>query len=70
MPDISKCTGEGCKKKETCKRFTIPPSEIQSYYTHPPIQSRQRCDEYLSNGLTKEAVIKKRKISRGSNGKR
>lgn len=72
MADISKCSGVGCKKKETCKRFTIVSDIIQSYFTEPPIQAKQKCDYWMPNGLTKESILKskKRKISRGSNGKR
>lgn len=37
MPDISKCTGEGCTQKNTCYRFTSKPSEfLQSYFVTPP----------------------------------
>jgi hypothetical protein len=68
MPDFSKCTGEGCKRKDICLRFTVAPSEMQSYFTEPPIQAKQKCPEFRSNGLSKEASLrlKKRKISKGS----
>ena len=31
MPDISKCTGEGCPVRKKCYRFTCPAGEWKSY---------------------------------------
>lgn len=31
MPDISKCTGNGCEIKEQCYRYTVKGSEWQAY---------------------------------------
>lgn len=47
MPDISMCTGENCPRKETCWRFTAPPTPImQSYFQTPPISHDATCDWY------------------------
>lgn len=38
MPDITKCTGEGCPLKEGCYRFTAPDTEfMQSYFAEAPV---------------------------------
>jgi hypothetical protein len=29
MPDFSMCSGEGCKKKEQCQRYTAMPDKMQ-----------------------------------------
>jgi hypothetical protein len=37
--DITKCTGEGCKSKHICYRFTSESKEnMQSYFTEPPFK--------------------------------
>jgi hypothetical protein len=46
MPDIAKCTGEGCPKKESCYRFTSKPSMRQSYFVKPPIEENGECKSY------------------------
>jgi hypothetical protein len=38
MPDITKCSGEGCEMKERCFRYLSRPSLWQSYFLKPPIQ--------------------------------
>ena len=45
MPDIAKCTGEGCHQKESCYRFLAKPSMRQSYFVTPPIKNG-KCDSY------------------------
>ena len=35
MTDISKCSGEGCPMKATCKRYTAPASPVQSWIVEP-----------------------------------
>jgi len=32
MPDIAKCKGEGCDKKERCYRYTAEPDEYYQTY--------------------------------------
>jgi hypothetical protein len=50
MSDITMCSGEGCKKREFCWRFTaIPKKDRQSYFDPPPINSKGECDEYWEN---------------------
>ena len=50
MPDISKCSGEGCPRKETCYRFTAKPSEfMQSYFMNAPIKEDNTCEYYWPN---------------------
>lgn len=42
MVDISKCSGEGCDKKETCWRYLAPSSSWQSFMNPDP----KDCDHY------------------------
>lgn len=45
MPDISMCTGEDCKLRDTCYRFTAKPNEfMQSYFGKSPIKDDGTCD--------------------------
>lgn len=46
MADITKCSGEGCKKKESCYRFTATSSELQSVFTIPPVDKNGQCEYY------------------------
>jgi hypothetical protein len=47
MPDITKCKGDNCDKKESCYRFTSKPSEFrQSYFTTPPMDDDGSCGYY------------------------
>lgn len=39
MPDITMCTGEGCKLKETCYRYKAKPDQYQYYFTKPPVKN-------------------------------
>ena len=49
MADITMCSGEGCKPKETCYRYKAIPNEYrQSYFTQPPIVNNT-CEYYLNN---------------------
>lgn len=36
MADITKCTGEGCKRKHFCYRFTAEEGLWQSYFVDVP----------------------------------
>jgi hypothetical protein len=50
MPDISKCSGEGCPMKETCYRFTAIADKLwQSYFMNAPIKEDNTCDYYWPN---------------------
>jgi len=42
--DITKCKGEGCKRREGCWRFKAPESEWQSYFASSPVG--KRCKDY------------------------
>jgi hypothetical protein len=46
MPDITKCRGGSCDKKESCYRFTSTPSEYQSYFGKPPLNDDGTCNYY------------------------
>jgi hypothetical protein len=47
MADITKCEGKDCSLKESCYRYTAPPSEYrQTYFTEPPIKDG-KCEYYL-----------------------
>lgn len=43
MADISKCSGDGCKDKERCYRYTAPDGFWQSYFKTPPIDHNGEC---------------------------
>ena len=45
MSDISKCTGKDCKVKESCYRFTAPPSEYWQSYIMPQVKDG-KCEMY------------------------
>jgi hypothetical protein len=50
MPDISKCSGEGCPMKETCYRFTAIADKLwQSYFMNAPIKEDNTCEYYWPN---------------------
>ena len=50
MPDITMCTGEGCKKRERCYRFTATPTPgRQSYFLTPPVDKDTGDCEYLED---------------------
>lgn len=46
MSDISKCSGEGCKLKKKCYRFTAKSGMRQSYFSKPPIKEDGKCDYF------------------------
>lgn len=44
-PDITMCVGTDCPQKETCYRYTVKPSDYQSYFINPPIK-HGKCEMY------------------------
>lgn len=49
MEDIVKCPGTDCPVKETCKRFTNPVEDTQSYFLDAPFKIEDNnftCDMY------------------------
>lgn len=43
--DLSKCQGKGCPSRETCKRYTMPANNMQSYGLYEEtLNGRDRCD--------------------------
>ena len=48
MPDISKCNGTDCPKRDTCYRFRAKPSEhLQAYFTYAPYDhGTKSCSHY------------------------
>lgn len=47
---ISKCTGEGCNKRDTCYHFSsIPNEHYQSYFTSPVLEKNGECEMYWDN---------------------
>ena len=56
MPDITKCSGEDCPKKQSCYRYTAKASDYQSYFMTPPIKDGQ-CDHYWDNENYKKDAI-------------
>ncbi len=58
MSDITKCKGEGCPMKETCRRFTANEGPMQSYFAEIPliiIRNIASCDMYW--GETQDHVF-------------
>lgn len=47
MVDISKCEGNGCSKKESCKRYTAPASGLQSYIFVEKVG--EQCEYFMPN---------------------
>lgn len=45
MPDITKCSGDECPKKQSCYRYTAKASDYQSFFMTPPIKDGE-CDHY------------------------
>jgi len=48
MADIAKCIGKNCKVKESCYRFTAPPSEYWQSYIMPNVKDG-KCEMYWKN---------------------
>jgi len=58
MPDISKCSGEGCLDKQNCYRFTAKASEYQLMFMTPPMKEDGVCDYFwLNDGYPAEGVF-------------
>lgn len=56
MADITKCTGNGCKLKESCYRYTVKDSEFrQAYFAESPINLDSFCDMYW--GENQNAIL-------------
>jgi len=50
MADITKCTGKGCTKKESCYRFTALDCRYrQSYFSLTPLKEDGTCEYYWDN---------------------
>jgi hypothetical protein len=48
MPDITKCEGQHCDKKDICYRYTSKPSEYrQAYFMTAPINRETNVCEHL-----------------------
>ena len=48
MPDLTMCSGEGCKQKKKCYRFLAKPDKFQSFYAQPPFSDKTgKCTEFL-----------------------
>jgi len=45
MSDITKCSGQRCKLKDMCHRYTAKPGMWQSYFAKPPIK-KGKCDMF------------------------
>jgi len=49
MPDISKCTGKGCKIREKCWRFTSEANPLWQCYADfdvKPVKFQKDCDAF------------------------
>ena len=61
MADISKCTGKGCKSKETCYRYTAKADEYwQSYsdFWREIKDDENKCSHYWYNGGDYKPYVK------------
>ena len=47
MPDITKCSGEHCKRRDKCYRHTAPSSDHQSWFGKPPVDRKDGHCEYV-----------------------
>ena len=58
--DITKCKGEGCFLKETCKRHTSQAIGAESYFLDPPLttdsKGKQHCEMYW--GVSQETTMR------------
>ena len=47
MADITMCSGIGCDRRDTCKRFNAEKSTRQSWFLNPPVDIKtQECEMY------------------------
>ncbi len=46
MPDISKCDGEGCPRRDRCYRYVTPGCRWQSSFAAPPL-CEDGCEEFI-----------------------
>jgi len=48
MPDITMCSNDKCKLKNTCHRYKVTPDEYQSYGCFVPTKkyNKYSCDYY------------------------
>lgn len=60
MPDISKCKNEECPSKNECYRYTVEPSDYQSYASFNPEKGEDKCGYYWDNKAYKNEVGKYR----------
>jgi len=68
MPDISMCSGDGCKLKKKCYRSTAKPDpHRQSYFSIPPLENG-KCNYYIPDN--NEMARRKRKDSATKRTKR
>lgn len=44
--DISKCSGEGCGKKDSCLRYLAPSGERQAFFIEPPLDKDGKCEYF------------------------
>ena len=56
MTDPSKCRGEHCPSRSTCKRFTSKPKLKQTYLLIPShLQNPQQCGHFKPNDEARKA---------------
>mgnify|MGYP006998149801 CR=1 FL=1 len=56
MPDISKCKGGDCPLKDSCYRYTVIPSDYQSYLYSLPykvVNNHLMCEYFYRNHESK-----------------
>lgn len=52
MPDITMCSGDECKQRRWCYRYTAKPGYSQSYFTNPPLETDGTCKYYWEDEFT------------------
>lgn len=50
MTDITKCTGEGCERRDTCYRYTAPADPERQSFAH---LDPKNCEDFIPNERAK-----------------
>lgn len=53
MVDMTKCSGDGCEKKNQCYRHMAHESALQLYFIEPPVRNGE-CEYFCCYNAPKE----------------
>ena len=56
MPDITMCLNHDCPSKIKCHRYTVPPSEIQSFAVFKLEKRKLKCNVFIPKKLDTKVV--------------